>query len=81
MWIGTNLIELPSPLEGRPDAAELAEVMLAGVSVALCTSATMGVNVTAIYCEASSLENEVVVVSVTGFVAVTVRRSAEMVVP
>ena len=63
------------------DQAELAELVLAGASVALCTSATIGVNVTATYCEASAPENVVFVVSVTGFVPVMVKRLAEMVVP
>ena len=79
--MGIDSTELRSPLEVRPDAAELAEDVFAGASVALCTSATIGVNVTAIYCEASVPENVVFVVSVTGFVAVIVRRLAEMVVP
>jgi hypothetical protein len=79
--MGTDPTELRPPLGVRPDAAELAEVVLAVASIALCTSATMGVNVTAIYSEASALGNFVVVVSVTGFVPVMVRRSAEMVVP
>ena len=76
-----DLTELRSLLEVRPNAAELAEDMLAGASVALYTSATMGVNVTAIYCEASAPENIVFVVFIIGCVAVIVKRLAEMVVP
>lgn len=63
------------------DTVGFAEFVPAGVSVALCTSATMGVNETATYCDASAPENVVFVLSVAGLVPMIVRRLAEMVVP